>query len=130
MGAAWYVVDLVVVILGYGNSIRSFAPARRDRGGLRIVFSQHKMSGGEGRKSQRHRSGRSERPHQKRAARAFRLLRLVIKSLIQTLAKTIGRSENAFVPANSYDFEHSVEQCAAVATLGKVPVERHPLLGT
>src|SRR5262249_50054750 len=69
-------------------------------------------------------------PRQKCAARAFRLLRLVLKSLIQTLVKTIGRSENAFVPVNSYDIEHSVEQCGAVATLRKVPVKRRPLRGT
>src|ERR1700745_3012864 len=130
MGAAWYVVDLVVVILGYCDGIWSFAHVRCARRGLLIVSPQHELSGREGRKSEWHRGGGSERPRQKHAARAFGLLGLFLKSLIQTLVKTIGRSENAFVPANSYDIEHSVEQCGAVATLSKVPVKRRPLRGT
>src|SRR5215472_1360950 len=68
--------------------------------------------------------GGNQRPRQKCASRA---LRLFLKFLIQTLVKTIGRSENPFIPVNRDKIAHSVEQRGAIATLGKVPVKRRPL---
>src|SRR5215467_10544266 len=124
MGATWYVVGFVVGILRYGDCIWPFARVRRARNSLSIVSPQKGVSGGEGCKSKRRCGGGSQRPRQKCASRA---LRLFLKFLIQTLVKTIGRSENPFIPVNRDKIAHSVEQRGAIATLGKVSVKRRPL---
>src|SRR5215831_6065921 len=124
MGATWYVVGFVVVILRYGDCIWPFARVRRARNSLSIVSPQQGVSGGEGCKSKRHCGGGSQRPRQKCASRAFRLF---LKFLIQTLVKTIGRSENPFIAVDRDKIGHSVEQRGAVATLGTVPLKRPTL---
>src|SRR5215470_495618 len=125
MGAARYVVGFVVGILRHSDGIRPFASVRRARGNLPLLSPQQGVSGGESCKSKWHCGGGSQRPRKKHTSRAPRLF---LKFLIQTLVKTSGRRrENAFVPVNSYEIAHSVEQRSAIATLGKVPVKGRPL---